>query len=70
MDNYTYTPLYYPVFQRVRFWNPNIKQWEDGVGFHNFIWNGSKEVFNIEEIIELARLRGIHFDDAIVEYAW
>jgi hypothetical protein len=42
-----------------------------GIAYHDYIICGCcGGIFSIQDVIEMAKANGIHFDDAIVELEW
>ena len=64
-----YTPLYYSGPTQVRFYDG--MDFVGGIAYHDYIICGCcGGIFSIQDVIEMAKANGIHFDDAIVELEW
>lgn len=66
---YDYTPLYYSGPAQVRFYDG--MDFVGGIAYKDYIICGCcGGIFYIQDVIEMAKANGIHFDDAIVELEW
>lgn len=67
--NYEYTPLFYNEPTQVKFYDG--LEFVGGIAYQNYIICGCcGGIFQIEDVIEMAKANDIHFDDAIVELEW
>ena len=66
---YDYTPLFYSGPTQVRFYDG--LDFVGGIAYHDYIICGCcGGIFQVQDVIDMAKANGIHFDDAIVELGW